>query len=162
VADQSEFLERVQEATFARATPSTVASFPERFRLSGGAIVTFLARRRTATLATTRPDGRPHAAPTGFALVDSRIVIASIAEAARVTNLRQRPHASLVVNEETPDSHGVVIIEGTTRLFTPNAAALEVRSPFRLEDGHLPNWIGTFIVLSPERIMSYGSEGFAP
>lgn len=153
---------RIQDATFARATGSTIASFPERHRLSGDDIVTFLARRRTATLATTRPDGRPHAAPTGFALVEGKIIIASIPDATRVGNLRQRPHASLVVDEETPESHGVVILEGTTRMFTPNAAALEIRAPFRLEDGHLPTWIGTFIVMTPERVLSYGSDGFTP
>lgn len=158
----AELLAQIQATTFARATPSTITSFPERFRLSGDAIVTFLARRRTATFATTRPDGRPHAAPTGFALVDGRLVIASVEDAVRVANLRQRPHASLVVNEETPTTHGVVIIEGSCRLFTPRAASLEIRAPFRLEDGDLPTWIGVFIVLTPERLLSYGSDDFAP
>lgn len=162
MASQAQLLERIQAATFARSTPSTIASFPERFRLSGDAIVTFLARRRTATLATTRPDGRPHAAPTGFALVNGKIVVASVEDAIRVANLRQRPHASLVVNEETPDSHGVTIIEGSCRLFTPGGASLEVRTPFRLEDGALPTWIGVFIVLTPERILSFGTETFTP
>lgn len=161
MTDAIETLGQIQDATFSRASSATLHAFPPERRLDGTAMVTFLARRRFATLATVRPDGRPHAAPTGFALVGHRLVIASLEDAARIRNLRSQPYASLVVSDDT-DAHGVVMLEGTTRLLTPNAAPIDIRTPFRDEDGALPSWIGLFIVLSPERILSYASDGFVP
>lgn len=161
MSDPIETLGQIQDATFARASGATLHAFPPERRLDGTAIVTFLARRRFATLATVRPDGRPHAAPTGFALVGHRIVIASLEDAARIRNLRSQPYASLVVSDDA-EAHGVVMVEGTTRLLTPTAAPIDIRTPFRDEDGALPSWIGLFIVLSPERILSYASDGFTP
>lgn len=161
MTDPIETLAQIQDATFARASAATLHAFPRERRLDGTALVTFLARRRFATLATVRPDGRPHAAPTGYALVGHRIVIASLEEAARIRNLRSQPYASLVVTDDV-GANGVVMLEGTTRLLTPTAAPIDIRTPFRDEDGSLPSWIGLFIVLAPERILSYAAEGFTP
>lgn len=155
-----ETLHRIQEASFSRASEATQGAFPAERRMDGPALHRFLARKSYAVLATTRPDGRPQAAPVGYALVGTRFVIASLADAARVRNLRHQPHASIVVEEGEDDAHGVVIAEGTARLYEPMDAPLEMREPFREEDGSLKEWIGIIITIAPERLLSYAAPAF--
>lgn len=150
--EQASLLSRIQDASFARATSS---SFPVDRRLDGKALETFLARVGTAVLATVRPDGTPHAAPIGYSLVSSRIVIASPDSAARVRNLRARPHASLVVTEGEGDAHAVALIDGTARLLPALDAPMEMRAPFRGPDGSLPAWVDLLITIAPERLLTY-------
>jgi hypothetical protein len=154
-----ETLARIQEASFARASGSTSGAFPPERRMSGAQLESFLRSHHYAVLATVRADGRPHAAPIGFALVGVKFVFATLAEAARVQNLRHEPHASLVVSTGEEESHAVAIVEGTTRLMQPLEAPLEMRAPFRDAAGTLPAWIGLLIVLTPERILSYAAAG---
>ena len=155
-----ETLARIQEVSFARAGSATQGAFPAERRMSGPMLTEFLMRKKYAVLATSRPDGRPHAAPVGFALAGTRFVIASLADAQRVRNLRHEPHATLVVSEEEGSKHAVVIAEGTARLLEPLEASLEMRAPFRDESGTLPDWIGVIVALNPERLLSYAAEGF--
>ena len=119
--------------------------------MDGARLLSFLARKRYAVLATTRPDGRPQAAPVGYALVGTKFVMASLPDAQRVRNLKHEPHASLVIDEDESERHGVVIVDGTTRLLQPLEAGLEMRAPFRDDAGTFPDWIGVLIVLTPER-----------
>jgi PPOX class probable F420-dependent enzyme len=153
-------LQRIQESSFARASEATRGAFPSERRMEGPALHAFLARARYAVLATTRPDGRPQAAPVGYTLVGTRFVIASLADAARVRNLRGLPQASLVVSEGEDDAHAVVIVDGTARLVPPMEAPLEMRAPFREPDGSLKDWIGLLIAITPERLLSYAAPGF--
>ena len=153
-------LARIQDASFARASEATKNSFPPERRMDGPMLTSFLGARRHAVLATTRPDGRPQAAPVGYALVATRFVIASLADAARVRNLRHQPHASLVVSAGEGDEHGMVIAEGTARILEPGEASLDLRAPFRDADGHLKPWVGALIVIQPERLLSYAAPGF--
>jgi len=81
--------------------------------------------------------------------------MASLPDAQRVRNLRNEPHASLVITEDEGDRHGVVIVEGTTRLLQPLEAGLDMRAPFRDDEGNLPDWIGILVVLTPERLLTY-------
>ena len=155
-----ETLARIQEASFTRASEATRGAFPAERRMSGAVLGSFLARKRYAVLATTRPDGRPQAAPVGFALVGTKFVMASLPDAQRVRNLKHEPHASLVIDEDEGDRHGVVIVDGTSRLIEPLQAPLEMREPFRDEAGTFPDWIGILIVLTPERLLSYAAEDF--
>jgi PPOX class probable F420-dependent enzyme len=152
-------LARIQESSFSRASESTRRAYPPDRRMDGGTLFEFLARRRGGILATVRPDGRPQAAPVGYGLVGSRFVFASLSEAARVRNLRHHPHVSLVVTEEYGDERSVVIVDGTARLVGAHEAPLELRAPFRDDDGALPAWCETLIVLTPERILSYTNAG---
>lgn len=152
-----ETLARIQEASFARASEATRRSFPAERRMDGPALTSFLTEHRYGVLATTRPDGRPQAAPVGYALVGTRFVIASLPEAARVRNLRAQPHASLVVSEGEDEAHAVVIAEGTALLLEPAATPIEMREPFRAPDGSLPAWVGVLIAIHPERLLSYAA-----
>lgn len=150
-----EALGRIQEASFARASEATRRAYPASRRMDGPALFEFLARRRVCVLATVRPDGRPQAGPAGYALVGTRIAFASREDAARVRNVRQHPHVSLAVTEEEGDRRSAVVIDGTARLMRPQEAPLEVRAPFRDDDGVLPEWVEAIIVVTPERILSY-------
>ena len=117
----------------------------------------FLERHPTGVLATTRSDGRPHAAPVTFALAGPQIAIASLDGAQRIENLRAHPHASLVISQ---DAQAVVIIEGAARVVPPAEASATVRERFRDPSGALPPWIGAFVVVTPERVLSYADEAF--
>ena len=161
VTEPLETLARIQEASFARASEATRTAFPPERRMDGPTLTRFLTSNRYAVLATVHPDGRPHAAPVGYAMVGTRFVIASMAEAARVRNLRAQPHASLVVTRGEDDEHAVVIAEGTARLLDPSDTSLEMREPFRAADGSLPPWIGVLIALHPERLLSYAAPSFS-
>lgn len=156
-----ETLTRIQEASFARASGSTSGAFPPERRMDGAQLTAFLGTHRTGVLATTRADGRPHAAPIGFALVATKFVFATLTDAARVRNLAHEPHASLVVSAGDADTYAVVIAEGITRLAAPLECPLEMRQPFRDAEGNLPSWVGLLIVLTPERLLSYAAPGFA-
>ena len=160
VTEPIDTLARIQEASFARASEATRGAFPTDRRMGGAMLLSFLARKRYAVLATTRPDGRPQAAPVGYALVGTKFVMASLPDAQRVRNLKHEPHASIVIDEDESDRHGVVIVDGTTRLLQPLEAGLEMRAPFRDDTGTFPDWIGVLIVLTPERLLSYAAQGF--
>jgi len=160
VTQPIETLARIQEASFARASEATRGAFPSERRMSGPMLTEFLTRKQYATLATVRPDGRPQAAPVGYALVGAKFVIGSLPDAQRVRNLRHEPHASLVISEDEGEKHGVVIVDGTTRLLRPLEASLDMRAPFREASGEVKDWIGVLIVLTPERLLSYAAEGF--
>ena len=160
VTEPIDTLARIQEASFARASDATRGAFPAERRMDGAMLLGFLGRKRYAVLATTRPDGRPQAAPVGYALVGTKFVMASLPDAQRVRNLRHEPHASVVIDQGEGDRHGVVIVEGTTRLIEPLEAPLEMRAPFRDEAGTFPDWVGILVVLTPERLLSYAARDF--
>lgn len=155
-------LPRIQEASFARASAATRNAFPPERRMDGSSLLAFLSSRRSCVLATVRPDGRPHAAPVGYALVGTRFVFASLADATRVRNLRHRPYASIVVSHDEGDAHAVVIAEGTALIIPTLEASLEMRAPFRDASGAMPAWVGAIIAVTPERLLSYAAPGFAP
>ena len=155
VTEPIDALARIQESSFSRASASTKRAYPPEHRMDGGALFEFLARRRHGVLATVRPDGRPQSAPAGYGLVGSRFVFGSLSDATRVRNLRHHPHVSLVVQQDDTEERSVVIVDGTARLISAREAPLELRAPFRDEDGGMPDWCETIIVLTPERILSY-------
>ena len=130
--------------------------------MDAGMLEAFLRTNTTGVLATVRPDGRPHAAPVGFAVTGPRFVIASLLDAARVRNVRANPHASLVVTLGAGTAHAAVIAEGTARIVAPLEATLEMRAPFRDATDALPAWIGAFVVVSPERLLTYAAPAFEP
>ncbi len=70
---------------------------------------------RTATLATVRADGRPHAAPIWYHLDGDTFVFTTGANTVKGRNLRRDPRVSLCIDEERPPFH-FVIAEGTATL----------------------------------------------
>jgi PPOX class probable F420-dependent enzyme len=66
---------------------------------------------RTAVLATTREDGRPHAVPIALVL-DDDVLFLTNAETVKGRDLLRDPRVTLVVDEELPP-FAFVMIEGT-------------------------------------------------
>src|SRR5919108_5283410 len=70
---------------------------------------------RTAILATTRADGRPHAVPVCFVLDGDDVLFLTNDGTAKGRDLQGAPRATLVVDDEIPP-FAFVMIEGTARL----------------------------------------------
>ena len=74
-----------------------------------------LDRPRTATLATVRADGRPHAAPVWFDLDGDTFIFTTGEGTVKGRNMRRDPRVSLCIDDEEPPFH-FVVIEGTADL----------------------------------------------
>lgn len=70
---------------------------------------------RTATLATVRADGRPHAAPIWFDLDGEDIVFNTGHDSIKAANLRREPRVVLCVDDDTPP-FAFVLIEGVASI----------------------------------------------
>ncbi len=71
---------------------------------------------RTAALATTRRDGRPHVAPIWFALdADGSVMFTTAADSRKGKTLRRDARVALSVDDETPP-FAFVVIEGTATI----------------------------------------------
>lgn len=70
---------------------------------------------RTATLATVRADGRPHAAPIWYHLDGEMFVFMTGKNTVKGRNLRRDPRLSLCIDDERPPFH-FVIVEGVATL----------------------------------------------
>lgn len=149
-----EAFERIQEESFARAGAGLRQSYPRRRAMDGPTLQAFLEERRYAVMATTRPDGRAHAAPIAFAVWRGAFWLASV-EGARLGNLRARPYASLVIMQGEGDEHRAVIAEGPASLHAPESMPEELAGLWRERFGSLPGWAAALIELRPERIFSY-------
>ena len=66
---------------------------------------------RTATFATVRPDGRPHAVPTWYAVDGREIVFTTGDTTVKASNLRADSHAAMVVQDPDPP-FSYVAVEG--------------------------------------------------
>jgi len=70
---------------------------------------------RTATLATVRADGRPHAAPIWYHLDGESFIFTTGENTVKARNLRRDGRVSLCIDEERPPFH-FVIVEGLATL----------------------------------------------
>jgi PPOX class probable F420-dependent enzyme len=70
---------------------------------------------RTAKLATTRADGRPHVVPIWFVLDGDDIVFTTGNSTAKARAIRHNPHVALCVDDESP-LFAYVTIEGTATI----------------------------------------------
>ena len=71
---------------------------------------------RTAALATTRRDGRPHVAPIWFALdADGSLMFTTAADSLKGKTLRRDARVALSIDDETPP-FAFVVIEGTATI----------------------------------------------
>jgi hypothetical protein len=57
---------------------------------------------RTAKLATSGPDGRPHVMPVWFMLDGEELVLTTWGDSVKGRNLRRDPRAAIVVDDEVP------------------------------------------------------------
>jgi hypothetical protein len=71
---------------------------------------------RTAKLATTRADGRPHVAPVWFDVEeDGAIMFNTGKDTVKGRNLRRDPRVSLCIDDDAPP-YAFVVIEGTAEV----------------------------------------------
>ena len=70
---------------------------------------------RTATLATVRADGRPHAAPVWYHLDGETFVFTTGEDTVKGRNMRRDGRVSLCIDDERPPFH-FVIVEGVATL----------------------------------------------
>jgi nitroimidazol reductase NimA-like FMN-containing flavoprotein (pyridoxamine 5'-phosphate oxidase superfamily) len=150
----------VQEATFAGASAATVSSYPPERRLSGAALEAVLRARRYATVASTRPDGRPHATPTSFVLAGDALWLPTVAGTVRARNVAAQPWLVLVLTEGEGDAHLAVIAEGAVTVVADADLPGDVAeaSVERLEGR--PEWAEEWLVLRPARLLSYAAAGW--
>ncbi len=122
-----------------------------------GRLAAFLDSRRYAVLATSRPDGRPQAAPVAFIVWNGAFWFASV-RGARLRNLRARPFASAVLMEGEEPSHRAVIAEGPVVLHEvgdEGSMAAEFRARWSERHGDTPAWAAALIELRPNHLFSY-------
>jgi hypothetical protein len=150
------WLQEVQDRTFAGAGSATTGSFGPDRRLSGAQLLKVLTTRRNAVISTTRRDGRPHSTPTAFVLHGHSIWLPVVAGAVRAKHVARQPWISMVISEGQLDNHGAVIIEGPAVVAEPDDDALAAA---KAKLGGV-GWVGQWIELKPERILSYASPGW--
>jgi len=70
---------------------------------------------RTATFASTREDGRPHAVPTWYAVDGDEIVFTTWHTTVKAANIRAHPAVVVLVQDPEPP-YAYVAVEGDARL----------------------------------------------
>ncbi|WP_308201532.1 PPOX class F420-dependent oxidoreductase [Sphaerisporangium perillae] len=70
---------------------------------------------RTAKVAITRADGRPHVTPVWFALDGDDLVFTTSGTGQKAKSLRRDPRAAVCVDEDRPP-YAFVMLEGTVTL----------------------------------------------
>jgi len=152
-------LAAIQEQSYAGAGAGLRESYPPARAMNAEGLAAFLGTRRYAVLATTRPDGRPHAAPIAFTVWEGAFWIASV-EGVRTRSLRARSYAVLVVTEGEGPSHRAVIVEGRVRLLEGGADSMPdgLRALWIIRHGSEPTWAAVFIELRPDRLFSFDAS----
>lgn len=70
---------------------------------------------RTAKLATTRADGRPHVTPVWIVIDGDDVVLTTGDSSVKARTIRRDPRVALVVDDQAPP-YSYVMIEGTATL----------------------------------------------
>jgi nitroimidazol reductase NimA-like FMN-containing flavoprotein (pyridoxamine 5'-phosphate oxidase superfamily) len=146
-------LATLQAESYARAGAGLRSSWPQERSLAARGLREFLDSRSYGVLATTRPDGRPQAAPLSFFVRDGAFWFATVA-GQRIRNLRATPYASFVVTAGEDDAHRVVMAEGAVNVHEPTEA---LRAEWAARHGSSPTWAAAMLELVPERVFSYGA-----
>ena len=77
----------------------------------------YLARSRTATMATVGPDGTPHLVAMWYAVLDGEVWFETKARSQKAVNLRRDPRITVMVEDGlTYDSLRGVSLEGTAEI----------------------------------------------
>jgi pyridoxamine 5'-phosphate oxidase-like protein len=148
------WLGRLQDASFDRASKATRAAYPPNRRMTGTQLADYLARRTYALASTTRPDGRPHAAPTLFSLCGNSFWLPTVAGAARLGNVEAHPWLALSIIEGEHDSHAAVLTEGPAEVLATVPDDVRNLTEQRNRGGSL-DWATAWIRISPQRLFSF-------
>jgi len=100
----------------------------------------FIRRHHRAVLATTRADGGPQLSPVATGVDDDDKVVVSTRETAvKTANLRQRPHAALVVFTDSFFGEWVQV-EGPVEIVSLPDAMEGLVAYYRQIGGEHPDW----------------------
>jgi nitroimidazol reductase NimA-like FMN-containing flavoprotein (pyridoxamine 5'-phosphate oxidase superfamily) len=149
----SDALAAIQQRTFARATKLTAGAYPPERRLTAAQLAEYLDRRTFSVVATTRPDGRPHAVVSGYVRRDDLFWLPVAEDSVRERNVSHQPWTTLVITHGERDEHVVVIVEGAATVVPAADVPADVRAQAHGE------WAGTWLRVRAERVISYASEG---
>lgn len=87
----------------------------------------FIARSRTATLATTGPDGSIHLVAMWYGIVNGEIWFETKAKSQKAVNLRRNNRCSILIEDgDTYDTLRGVAIEGTADILADPDSCLQV------------------------------------
>jgi general stress protein 26 len=152
----------VQRTSYEAATPALRGSWPESRALGREEFAALLERHRYCVVATSRADGRAHAAPVAFVVSGGAFWFATVA-GLRLRNLRGRPWAALVVMEgdadvgEVGESHVALTAEGPVTLHPVDEwQSLEAEWLRRHRDP--PTWAAALAELRPERLFTHAAR----
>ncbi|MGV9672161.1 MULTISPECIES: PPOX class F420-dependent oxidoreductase [unclassified Gordonia (in: high G+C Gram-positive bacteria)] len=95
--------------------------------MSEDEITDFIARSRTATLATTGPQGQIHLVAMWYGVVDGEIWFETKAKSQKAVNLRRTPACSVMIEDgDTYDTLRGIAIEGTAEILDGPDSCLKV------------------------------------
>jgi Pyridoxamine 5'-phosphate oxidase len=157
------WLGQLQDASFSRAGAVRTAYPPER-RMTGPQLAGYLARRTHAVASSTRPDGRPHAAPTLFSLYAEAFWLPTLGSAARLGNVRAHPWLALSITEGEHDTHAALLTEGPAEVLATVPADVRTLTELRNRGGSL-DWATDWLRMTPQRLFSFAElarQGVAP
>lgn len=152
-----ESLEMVQARSFARAAPATLRSFPPEKALSGPELDAFLEEPRYSAVATTRPDGQPHATMTAYRHRNGHLWLPAVARAVRVRNVRAQPAVTVIVAEGSLDEHVMVMVEGEAVVHEDPEPIMSdwFRAAWDSVYSTDSSWVGRIIEVVPTKVFSY-------
>ncbi|MGW0036644.1 PPOX class F420-dependent oxidoreductase [Gordonia sp. NPDC003376] len=95
--------------------------------MSDNEIAEFITRSRTATLATTGPDGAIHLVAMWYGVIDGEIWFETKAKSQKAVNLRRNARCSVLIEDgDTYDTLRGVAIEGTAEIFDDPDSCLRI------------------------------------
>lgn len=149
-------LAELEARTRTSSLPATRQSLPED-RSLGRRVDDYVAARPYAVLATTRPDGRPHAAAVTACLHGGRFWMPTVHGAVRLRNVEHLLRASLVYVAGELADHIMVMVEGDVVLHRPPGAVLDgfLRAWWGDRIGGELDWVDAVIELRPDKVLSF-------
>jgi hypothetical protein len=151
------WLGQLQEVSFDRAGAVLQRAYPPARRMTGPQLAGYLDRRTYALASTTRPDGRPHAAPTLFTLYDQAFWLPTLGGAARLGNVRAHPWLALSILEGEHDTHAAVLAEGPAEVVPTVPDAVQRATTTRNRSDGL-DWATAWLRMAPERLVSFAER----
>lgn len=159
VSREARALADLQRESYSVASAGLLQSWPPEHAMGAEELGDFLYRMHYGVLATSRPDGRPHAAPVAYTAHDGALWVATVA-GVRLRNLRATPWASLVVMEGEGDQHRALTVEGPVVIHQGDefeATRAVLFDVWIKRHGRAPDWAVAFIELRAERVFSYAA-----
>jgi hypothetical protein len=147
------WLGQLQDLSFGRAGAVRTAYPPER-RMTGIQLAGYLGRRTYAVMSSTRPDGRPHAAPTLFSVYAEAFWLPTLGTAARLANVRAHPWLALSIVEGEHDTHAAVLTEGPAEVLATVPEDVRSITELRNSGGSL-EWATAWLRMTPKRLFSF-------